>query len=102
MSRKKANKKPPTGQGEGGVKGENERGRNVFYAYCKTKPAKKQIDYAKQADVFRQQANYFSIMAEIADNMSKAAALQEQANLSLMPIYAGGTVYQIPGGADED
>ena len=99
--KKPKNKKPPSGATEGG-EGENELSGNVFYAYCKTKPAKKQIDYAKQADVFRQQANYFSIMAEIADNMSKAAALQEQANLSLMPIYAGGTVYQIPGGADED
>lgn len=101
MNNKKRNKKPPSGATEGG-EGENELSGNVFYAYCKTKPAKKQIDYAKQADVFRQQANYFSIMAEIADNMSKAAALQEQANLSLMPIYQGGTVYQIPGGVDED
>jgi len=101
LKHKKDNKKPPNGQGEGG-KVENKRGRGVFYAYCNTKPANIKIDYAKQADVFRQQANYFTIMADLADNMKKAADLQEQANLSLMPIYAGGTVYHIPGGADEN
>ena len=101
MNRKKENRKPPTGRTEGGGN-ENELSGNVFYAYCKTKPAEKQTDYAKQADVFKQQANYFEILARIANLMRLVTELQDEAKLTLSPIYAGGTIYQIPGGTYED
>ena len=100
MKRKKGIKKPPSGQTEGGL--ENELGCVVFYPNNNINPAYCKIDYAKQADTFRQQANYFVILAQIAEHMSKVTDLQEQANLTLMPIYAGGTVYQLPGGNYED
>ena len=100
MKRKKGIKKPPSGQTEGGL--ENELQGVVFCLNNNINPEKCQIDYAKQADTFRQQANYFVILAQIAEHMSKVTDLQEQANLTLMPIYAGGTVYQLPGGTYED
>ena len=100
MKRKKVIKKPPSGQTEGGL--ENELQGVVFCLNNNINPEKCQIDYAKQADTFRQQANYFVILAQIAEHMSKVTDLQEQANLTLMPIYAGGTVYQLPGGTYED
>lgn len=101
MKRKKIIKKPPTGQGQGG-KGENERGRDVFYPDNNINPAYCEIDYAKQADTFRLQAEYYLIQSQIAEHMRLVSDLQEQAILSLMPVYAGGTVYQIPGGTYED
>lgn len=102
MKRKKLkNKKPPTGA-TGSGKSEKQSGRDVFCVNNSTYPVKCQTDYAKQADTFRQQANYFSILADIADHMRKVTDLQEQAKLSLMPIYTGGTVYQIQGKTDEN
>ena len=100
MKRKKGIKKPPSGQAEGGL--ENELGSVVFCLNNNTNPAKYKTDYAKQADTFRQQAEYYLIQAQIAEHMRLVSDLQEQANLSLMPVYAGGTVYQIPGGTYED
>ena len=100
MKRKKGIKKPPSGQAEGGL--ENELGCVVFYPNNNINPAYCKIDYAKQADTFRQQAEYYLIQAQIAEHMRLVSDLQEQANLSLMPVYAGGTVYQIPGGTYED
>ena len=100
MKRKKGIKKPPSGQTEGGL--ENELQGVVFCLNNNTNPAKYKIDYAKQADTFRQQAEYYLIQAQIAEHMRLVSDLQEQAILSLMPVYAGGTVYQIPGGTYED
>lgn len=100
MKRKKRIKKPPSGQTEGGL--ENEQACVVFYPNNNINPAKHKTDYAKQADTFRQQAEYYLIQAQIAEHMRLVSDLQEQANLSLMPVYAGGTVYQIPGGTYED
>lgn len=100
MKRKKGIKKPPSGQAEGGL--ENELAGVVFCLNNNTNPAYCKIDYAKQADTFRQQAEYYLIQAQIAEHMRLVSDLQEQANLSLMPVYAGGTVYQIPGGTYED
>ena len=100
MKRKKGIKKPPSGLTEGGL--ENELSGIVFYPNNNTNPAYCKIDYAKQADTFRQQAEYYLIQAQIAEHMRLVSDLQEQAILSLMPVYAGGTVYQIPGGTYED
>lgn len=100
MKNKKLIKKPPSGQTEGGL--ENELAGVVFCLNDNTYPAYCKIDYAKQADTFRQQAEYYLILAQIAEHMRLVSDLQEQANLSLMPVYAGGTVYQIPGGTYED
>jgi len=97
---KKVIKKPPSGRTEGGL--ENELTGVVFCLNDNTKPAKHKIDYAKQADTFRQQAEYYLILAQIAEHMRLVSDLQEQAILSLKPVYAGGTVYQIPGGTYED
>lgn len=100
MKRKKRIKKPPSGRTEGGL--ENELGCVVFCPNNNINPAYCKIDYAKQADTFRQQAEYYLIQAQIAEHMRLVSDLQEQAILSLMPVYAGGTVYQIPGGTYED
>lgn len=100
MNRKKGIKKPPSGQAEGGL--ENELQGVVFCLNDNTNPANHKIDYAKQADTFRQQAEYYLILAQIAEHMRLVSDLQEQAILSLKPVYAGGTVYQIPGGTYED
>lgn len=100
MNRKKGIKKPPSGQAEGGL--ENELQGVVFYPNNNINPANRKIDYAKQADTFRQQAEYYLILAQIAEHMRLVSDLQEQAILSLKPVYAGGTVYQIPGGNYED
>ena len=85
MKRKKQNKKPPTGQGQGG-KGENERGRDVFYPDNNTNPTNCQIDmpkvdYAKLADVLELHAEVYRLRAD-------------EARL-LMIIQAGGTIYPI-------
>ena len=95
MKRKKHNKKPPTGQGEGGNKGENGRGRGVFYANISTNPHVIQVNLAKLADTLRMESNYFAKLAQAAD-------LLDEAELSLNPVYAGGTIYQIQGGHNED
>lgn len=92
MKNKKKNKKPPTGQGQGG-KGENERGRDVFYPDNNTNPTNCQIDmpkvdFAKLADTLRMESEYFAKLAEAADLLSDAES-------TLNPVYAGGTVYQI-------
>lgn len=100
MKRKKGIKKPPSGQAEGGL--ENELTGVVFYPNNNINPVNSKIDYAKQADVFKQQANYFEILARIANLMRLVTELQDEAKLTLSPIYAGGTVYQIPGGTYED
>ena len=100
MRIKKVIKKPPSGLTEGGL--ENELSGIVFYPNNNINPAYCKIDYAKQADTFRQQAEYYLIQAQIAEHMRLVSDLQEQAILSLMPVYAGGTVYQIPGGTYED
>ena len=95
MKRKKPNKKPPTGQGKGGNKGENGRGRGVFYANISTNPGVLQIDMPKLADTLRMESEYFAKLAQAAD-------LLAEAELSLNPVYAGGTVYHIRGGQNED
>ena len=100
MKRKKGIKKPPSGQTEGGL--ENELTGVVFYPNNNINPVNSKIDYAKQADVFKQQANYFEILARIANLMRLVTELQDEAKLTLSPIYAGGTIYQIPGGTYED
>lgn len=100
MKRKKRIKKPPSGRTEGGL--ENELGCVVFCPNNNINPAYCKIDYAKQADTFRQQAEYYLIQAHMLGNLRLVSDLQEQAILSLMPVYAGGTVYQIPGGTYED
>ena len=94
MKHKKDNKKPPNGQGEGG-KVENKRGRGVFYANISTNPGVLQIDMPKLADTLRMESEYFATLA-------KAADLLAEAELSLNPVYAGGTVYHIQGSHYED
>lgn len=93
MKRKKGIKKPPSGQAEGGL--ENELTGVVFYPNNNINPVNSKIDYAKQADVFKQQANYFEILARIANLMRLVTELQDEAKLTLSPIYAGGTIYPI-------
>ena len=100
MKNKKPIKKPPSGLTEGGL--ENELTGVVFYPNNNINPVNSNIDYAKQADVFKQQANYFEILARIANLMRLVTELQDEAKLTLSPIYAGGTIYQIPGGTHED
>lgn len=101
MKIKRAIKKPPSTAMDGG-ESENLRAGVVFCLNDSINPANCKIDYAKQADVYRQQAEYYLILAQIAEHMRLVSDLQEQANLTLMPVYAGGTVYQIPGGTYED
>lgn len=94
MKRKKPNKKPPSGATEGGGS-ENGRGRGVFYANISTNPDVIQIDLPKFADTCRMESEYFAKLAQAAD-------LLAEAELSLNPVYAGGTVYHIQGSQHED
>jgi len=95
MKRKKPKiKKPPSTAMDGG-ESENKRGRGVFYANISTNPDLIQIDLPKFADTCRQESEYFATLA-------KAADLLAEAELSLNPVYAGGTVYHIQGSHYED
>lgn len=92
--KKQKNKKPPTEATEGG-KSEKQSGRDVFYANISTNPDVIQIDLPKFADTCRMESEYFAKLAQAAD-------LLAEAELSLNPVYAGGTVYHIQGSQHED